>query len=86
MDTAREEMIIGLEPGTADPMRHRLAGLLGDFELHWALGLLLHDDRPRANAIAVRDVSNAQPDQIASAQLAVDGQVEQCKIANAPVH
>jgi hypothetical protein len=47
--------------------------LLGDFELHWTLGLLLHDDRAGANAIAMRYVSNAQPDQIASPQLAVDG-------------
>jgi hypothetical protein len=55
--------------------------LLGDFKLHRALGLLLHDDRSRADAITMRNVSDAQPDQIASTQLAVDGQVEQCEIA-----
>jgi hypothetical protein len=50
-----------------------LAGLLGDLELNWTLGVLLHDDRAGANAIAMRNVSNAQPDQIASAQPAIDG-------------
>ena len=73
MYTTGEQIVIGLEPGTAHPVRYRLAGLLGDFELHRMLGLLLHDDRAGANSIAMRNVANAQLDQIASAQLAIDG-------------
>jgi hypothetical protein len=47
--------------------------LLGDFKLHRALDLPLHDDRLGVNTIPMTNVSNTKPDQIASAQLAVDG-------------
>jgi hypothetical protein len=66
-----EQIVIGPKPGAADPVRHRLAGLLSEFDLHWTLGLLSHDDRPGTNTIAMRNVWDTQPDQIASAQLAV---------------
>jgi len=36
----------------------------------------LHDDGPRGDAVAVADVTDLQPDEIASAQLAVDTKFE----------
>src|SRR5512139_2407865 len=73
VDPSGKQLVIAPKPGAADPVRHRLAGLLSEFELHLTPGLLLHDDRPGTNTIAMRNVSDTQPDQIASAQRAVDG-------------
>jgi hypothetical protein len=44
---------------------------------------LLHDYGPRGNAVAVADVTDLQPDEITSAQLAVDTKVEQREISRA---
>jgi hypothetical protein len=55
--------------------------LLGDLELNGSLRLLLHYDRSRRDAITVRHVANAELHEIASAQLAVNGQVEQGQVS-----
>jgi hypothetical protein len=46
------------------------------------LGLLLQDDSPSCDSLAARHVPDSKLDQIASPQLAVDGQIEQRKIAD----
>ena len=38
--------------------------------------LFLHDDRTRYYSIALRNVTDAQRDEVAAAQLAVDAKVE----------
>jgi len=65
-----------------DPCSDGGSGRLGQFELHWALGLSLHDHRSGQYLIAVRHVPNVQVHQIAATQLAVDRQVEHGKVAN----
>ena len=60
-----------------DPGRDRVPRLLGDLKLHRSLGLLLHDDRRGSDPTALDHIVDAKPDQIAPAQLAVDGEVEQ---------
>jgi len=50
--------------------------LLGDLELHRPLGLLLHDNRAGGDVTALDHVVDTKPNQIAAAQLAVDGKVE----------
>ena len=45
------------------------------------LGLLLHDDRAGSNPSALYHIVDAEPDQIAPAQLAVDGEIKQCEIS-----
>jgi hypothetical protein len=57
-----------------DPGSDRVPCLLGNLELNGPLGLLLHDNR---DVTALDHVVNAKPDQIASAQLAVDCEIEQ---------
>ena len=59
-----------------DPGGNRVPRLLGQFKLNRPLGLLLHDDRTAGYLTAPDDVVHAEPDQIASAQLAVDGKIE----------
>jgi hypothetical protein len=47
---------------------------------------LLQHDRPRGDVIAVTDVAHAQLHEITGAQLAIDAQVEQCKLPGPAVH
>jgi len=57
------------------------SGRLGQFKLHGPLGLLLHNHRSRQNLIAVGDVAHTEIYEIASTQLAVNREVEQCQIS-----
>lgn len=55
-----------------DPSMDCLTRRCGDLELYWPVRLLLHDDRTRTHTLAVTNVSNAQPDEVACSELAVD--------------
>ena len=68
-----------------DPGRDRVPRLHGQFKLNRPLGLLLHDDRAAGYLTALDHVVHAQPDQIAAAQLAVDGEVEEREFAGSMV-
>lgn len=63
-----------------DPGSNRLPGLLGDLELNRSMCLALHDHGAWQNDLALSDVANSQVDQVAPAQLAVDGGVEQSQV------
>src|SRR6266478_1355321 len=76
-NAARKEELLWLQMGRRDPRVHRVPRLLGDLELDRALGLLLHDYRPRRDRSALDDIVDAKPNQIAPAQLAVDTEIEQ---------
>jgi hypothetical protein len=45
-----------------DPRGDRLAGLVGQLELHRLLGLVLEDDGAVRDGAAVRDIADAQRD------------------------
>ena len=64
---------------SGDPRGYRIPRLLGDLELHWSLGFLLHDNRTAGDVTALDHIVDAQRDQITPAQFAVDGKVEQCE-------
>jgi hypothetical protein len=70
--TWKQEIIL-CQASTANPRSERLPRLLRDFELNGPLGLLLHDDCPRSNALAVRNVPHAQLHEITRSKLAIDG-------------
>jgi hypothetical protein len=55
--------------------------LLRNFELNGPAGLALHNYRTVKDASALRDVVDAQTDQITAARLAIDSKVEQGKVA-----
>jgi hypothetical protein len=63
------------------PSQQALARFSHDLELNRTTGLLLNDGCPVANGPAADEIANAQLHQIAPAQLAVDGQVEQGSVA-----
>src|SRR5437867_9336869 len=67
----------GLRWAVVDPGADRVSRLFGDLKLHRPLGLPLHDNRAGCHMTALDHVADAKPDQIAAAQLAVDGEVEQ---------
>lgn len=83
-DPSRKEVVPRLAVTAADPPHDGFAGLLGQFELHRAARLLLEHRRSRADAAAEKHVIDPERDDVAAAQLAVDGKVEQGKIAEAP--
>jgi hypothetical protein len=59
----------------------RGAGLLHDLELNRTPGLVLDNRRPVSHAAARGDIIDPKTDEIATAQLAVDGEVKQREIA-----
>jgi hypothetical protein len=54
--------------------------LLRNLELNGATGLTLHDDRAVKDASPLRYVLDAQTDEVAAAQFAIDSEVEKRKI------
>src|SRR5271169_6211240 len=68
----------GLELG--EPLADAAPGLLGDLELHRSARLFLDHNRSVANSASADNVIDRQPDEIATPELAVDGQVEHREI------
>lgn len=77
---AWKEKLLRLQLCLLDPCRNRRSRRLGQLELYWPLRLPLDDRRTGQDLAAMGHVTNAEGDEIASAQLAVDGQVEQRQI------
>src|SRR5207249_6331033 len=75
--TARKEELLRLQAGGRDPGTDRVPRLFGYLELHRPLGLLLHDNRAWSNMTALEHIADVKPHQVAPAQLAVDGEIEQ---------
>ena len=73
---AWEQKVFGPQLRFAKPGAYRVPRLLRDLKLHWMMGLLLHDGRPRCDPPALGDISDAKCHQVASAELAVDPQIE----------
>jgi len=53
--------------------------LLGDFELHCPLCLLLHDHGPRSDETTVAYIADAQLHQVTGSKFAVDRKIERGK-------
>ena len=64
----------------------RAPGSPRDLELHWTLGLVLHDHSARGHLIAIAPVPLLLGLEGASPQLAVDAKIDECDFANAPIH
>lgn len=66
------------------PISHGFARVFSKFELHRALCLALDHRYPFTNALGFDQIGNSEFDQVATAQLAVDCDVEQRDIAQVP--
>lgn len=64
------------------PSDDRFARLSSDLELNRTTSLLLHHQRACSHSRLVPDVTNPQANEIASAQLAVDSEIEERKISD----
>ena len=65
-----------------DPSLYGFPCQLGDLELDWPAGLLLHHHRAGRHLSTVGDIRHPQLYQIASAELGIDRQIEQGEITN----
>ena len=54
--TAWKQVLLRLDLGLVQPSGNGIAGLLGDLELDWSLGFLLHDDGACCNLASVCDI------------------------------
>jgi hypothetical protein len=64
--------MLRFQMGRRDPGSDRVPGLLGELKLHRSLRLLLHDNRSRGDIAALEHIANPKPNQIATAQPAID--------------
>jgi len=76
-NAARKEELLRLQTGRCDPRSDCAPRLFGDLELHRPLGLLLHDNRAGGDMTALDHVVDTKSNQIAPAQLAINGEVEE---------
>ena len=77
-----EEVVLGSQRSCSDPVGQCTAREVGDFELYWAMRLLLHDDAPRGDPITVGNIAHPELHEIAAPELTIDGQVEQRELPN----
>ncbi len=85
MAPAREQPVTKSQTALLQPRGERLAGRFGQLEGNRPTGLLLDDGGAQSHAVAQVDVGNAQPDEVAAAQLAVDRDVEHGEVADATI-
>jgi hypothetical protein len=78
---AGEQPIVSLETFALNPSGNRSPRLFGDFELDGPSGLLLKDHHPPFDAARGKQIRDTQPDEIATAELAVQGKVEEGQVA-----
>ena len=81
VDAAREDVGASILWSRVQPLLQRDAGLLHDLELNRTAGFVLDNRRSVSHVAACRDVVDPKADEVAAAQLAVDGEVEQREIA-----
>ena len=86
MHAAWEQEVLGLQSGGLDPLLHGVTGSWRDLELNGSLGLVLHHDGPRGELVAVADVADLEGNEVTSAKLAVDAQVEKREVAYSILH
>ena len=73
-------MGLWLELFLCDPCGNRFSRLVGDLELNGAVRLELHDRHLGRDVAPLGNIANAKLDEIACAQVAVDGQVKQNQV------
>jgi hypothetical protein len=81
VDAAWKQKILDRTATPLKPSRQAPSRLSHDFKLNRSTGLLLDDGGARADAPATDDVANPNFDQVATAKLAVDREIEQSPIS-----
>ena len=81
--TTRKHKIVQGAAAPLKPSQKAGAGWFKQFELHWPSGFLLHDDRAGFDVSATHKITDLDLHHVAAVQLAVDGKIEQCSVADA---
>jgi hypothetical protein len=81
--SASEQELAGTSAGIPKMFVDSLPGLLGQFEPHRTSSLLLPDCCSVERIAIGSHVIDADSHHVATAQLAIDGEIEQCEIAGA---
>ena len=83
MNTAGEQVIVLPGLGFIGPVAHRVTGRLGNLELNWPRGLLLHYGGSGRYVFAMADVAHSHFFQVTGPQFAVQSQIEHDEFTNA---
>lgn len=86
MEPAGEDEVIRLQRSLLDPCLQSVSGSGRDLELNWALGLVLHDDGSGGHLVTMRHITHFERNQVSSAKLAVDAEVEECELTDPTFH
>ena len=81
MKTARKHELASDHFWRHDPVGHSFSCVFRQLKLHRLVSFTLDDGHPFANSVVPYDVCNFERDQVATAQLAIDCDVEQSEIA-----
>jgi hypothetical protein len=85
MKPAGEQVLPARLSGIGQPITDCCSGLFGNLELDWSACFLLDDRGAIPDPAADAHVVDLKPRKVATPQLAVDGQIEQCEIASGAV-
>jgi hypothetical protein len=81
IDPARKDKVVKRASATFEPSQNAGAGGLQKLELDRPAGLLLNDDCSRTNPTTTDKIADLDFDKVASAQLAVDREIEHRTVA-----
>ena len=82
---AWEQELVRFQTRRSDPGGDGVSRLFGNLKLDRPLGLLLHDNRTRSDPTALDNIMDAERNNIATAQFAVDSEIEQRKLSGSMV-
>ena len=81
MEASWPKKLLTEHPGVLQPNRNRLPSTFGQFESDWLLRFTLQDGSALLDLACCKYVCHFEPNEITSAQLAIDGGVEQYEIS-----
>jgi hypothetical protein len=81
INSARKDEVVERPSSTFEPSEDTFAGRFKELELNGATGLLLYNDRSRANPATAGKLADLNFNDIAPTNLTVDREIEQCTVA-----
>ena len=81
MKSARKQELAPDHFRRLDPVGHSFSRVFTQFKLDRLVRLTLNDGHSFTNSVVPNKICNFERDQVATAQLAIDCNVEQCEIA-----
>jgi len=86
VEPAGEQKVLCIQSSLLDPDLRCVACNSRDLELDWPFGFMLHYDSSRSYLITMRHVTDLECNKVASAKLAVNTKVKECKLPDPTLH